>query len=84
LAAIRSQTGIVFQSRNLCPHLNVQRNISLGLTAGKGLPLVDANLMARESLALVGLEDKIDAYPSCPVVNSSGSRWLGRWRCSRA
>jgi polar amino acid transport system ATP-binding protein len=63
LKAIRGEIGIVFQSFNLFPHLNVERNITLGLTAGKGLALAQAKQMTRESLRLVGLEDKIDAYP---------------------
>jgi polar amino acid transport system ATP-binding protein len=63
LAELRRQTGIVFQSYNLFPHLNVERNITLGLTAGKGIPLVQAKRLAHETLGLVGLEDKIGAYP---------------------
>ena len=63
LKSLRGQIGMVFQSYNLFPHLNVERNITLGLTAGKGLAISEARKMARESLAMVGLEDKIDAYP---------------------
>jgi polar amino acid transport system ATP-binding protein len=63
LAELRRQTGIVFQSYNLFPHLSVERNITLGLTAGKGIPLAEAKRLAHETLGLVGLEDKIGAYP---------------------
>jgi polar amino acid transport system ATP-binding protein len=63
LAELRRQTGIVFQSYNLFPHLSVERNITLGLTAGKGVPHAAAKRLARETLGLVGLEDKIGAYP---------------------
>jgi polar amino acid transport system ATP-binding protein len=63
LKSLRRQTGMVFQSYNLFPHLNVERNITLGLTAGKGLPLMEAKRLAEESLSLVGLKDKLDAYP---------------------
>jgi polar amino acid transport system ATP-binding protein len=63
LAELRRQTGIVFQSYNLFPHLSVERNITLGLTAGKGVPLAQAKRLAHETLGLVGLEDKIGAYP---------------------
>lgn len=60
---VRRETGIVFQSFNLFPHLNVERNITLGLTAGKGLPLKESKRKALESLKLVGLEDKVYSYP---------------------
>jgi polar amino acid transport system ATP-binding protein len=63
LKQLRRETGMVFQSYNLFPHLNVERNITLGVTAGQGRPLAKAKRLARESLGLVGLEDKIDAYP---------------------
>jgi polar amino acid transport system ATP-binding protein len=63
LTELRRETGMVFQSYNLFPHLNVERNITLGVTAGQGRPLAEAKRLARESLELVGLEDKIDAYP---------------------
>ena len=63
LKALRRETGIVFQSYNLFPHLSVERNVTLGLTAGKGLPLMEAKRLARDSLSRVGLEDKIGSYP---------------------
>jgi polar amino acid transport system ATP-binding protein len=63
LKALRRETGIVFQSYNLFPHLSVERNVTLGLTAGKGLALMEAQRVAREALGRVGLEDKIGSYP---------------------
>jgi polar amino acid transport system ATP-binding protein len=63
LKELRRETGMVFQSYNLFPHLDVERNITLGMTAGQGRPLAEAKRLAREALGLVGLEDKIDAYP---------------------
>jgi len=63
LKALRRETGIVFQSYNLFPHLSVERNVTLGLTAGKGLPLMEAKRLARDSLSRVGLEAKIGSYP---------------------
>jgi len=63
LKELRRETGIVFQSYNLFPHLNVERNITLGLTAGKGLSQTASKLIAIESLKLVGLEDKIKSFP---------------------
>ncbi len=63
LNALHRAIGIVFQSYNLFPHLSVERNVTLGPTAAKGMKLHEAKLLAREVLALVDLADKIDAYP---------------------
>ncbi len=63
LRALRGEIGIVFQSFNLFPHLTVERNITLGPTEAKGLPLAEARQRAREVLRQVDLEDKIDAMP---------------------
>jgi polar amino acid transport system ATP-binding protein len=63
LRALRRHIGIVFQSYNLFPHLSVERNITLGLTAARGMPLAAARVLARNVLRLVDLEDKIAAYP---------------------
>jgi len=63
LRALRREIGIVFQSYNLFPHLSVERNITLGPTAAKGMPLAAARDLARRVLRMVDLEDKIAAYP---------------------
>ena len=63
LRAFRREIGIVFQSFNLFPHLTVERNITLGLTEAKGVPLEEARKRARDVLRQVDLEDKIDAVP---------------------
>ena len=63
LQALRREIGIVFQSFNLFPHLTVERNITLGLTEAKGVPLEEARKRARDVLRQVGLEDKIGAVP---------------------
>jgi polar amino acid transport system ATP-binding protein len=64
LQALRRDIGIVFQNYNLFPHLSVERNITLGLTEAKGLPLADAKEQARVALRQVGLEDKLAAMPA--------------------
>jgi len=64
LQALRRHIGIVFQNYNLFPHLSVERNITLGLTEAKGLPLADAKEQARVALRQVGLEDKLAAMPA--------------------
>ena len=63
LKALRREIGIVFQSYNLFPHLCVERNITLGPTAAKGMKLAAARELARKVLRIVDLEDKIAAYP---------------------
>jgi len=63
LKALRREIGIVFQSYNLFPHLCVERNITLGPTAAKGMTLAAARELARKVLRMVDLEDKIAAYP---------------------
>jgi polar amino acid transport system ATP-binding protein len=63
LKALRRAIGIVFQSYNLFPHLSVERNVTLGPTAGKGMAHDAARRLAHEVLGLVDLADKIDAYP---------------------
>jgi len=63
LEALRCEIAIVFQAFNLFPHLSVERNLTLGPTATKGVARADARDAALRLLRLVGLEDKIDAYP---------------------
>ena len=63
LRRLRREIGIVFQSYNLFPHLSVERNITLGPTVAKRLPLAAARALAADVLRMVGLEDKLEAYP---------------------
>jgi len=63
LKALRREIGIDFQSYNLFPHLCVERNITLGPTAAKGMTLAAARELARKVLRMVDLEDKTAAYP---------------------
>jgi polar amino acid transport system ATP-binding protein len=62
-ARLRRDVGMVFQSYNLFPHLTVERNITLALTLVKKQSRDDARKRAAEVLGLVGLMDKIAAYP---------------------
>ena len=61
---VRSEVGMVFQHFNLFPHLTVRGNITLAPRMLKGLSEAQANALAVEQLAKVGLSDKIDEYPS--------------------
>ena len=62
-AQLRRDVGIVFQSYNLFPHLTVERNITLALTLVKKQSREEARKRAAEVLSLVGLTDKLTAYP---------------------
>jgi polar amino acid transport system ATP-binding protein len=64
LRKLRQEVGIVFQQFNLFPHLSVSDNITLAPRVVKRQRPEEAREIAREVLARVGLEDKLDAYPS--------------------
>lgn len=55
--------GVVFQHYTLMPWLNALQNIEFALKAA-GYSNGECHAIAREHLALVGLEDSADAYPS--------------------
>lgn len=63
LRQLRRDVGIVFQSYNLFPHLNVLDNITLAPTSVLKEPLPQAREYARELLRKVRLEDKAEAFP---------------------
>ena len=60
---LRQAVGMVFQSYNLFPHLTVERNITLALTLVQKKPKTEARRIAADVLSLVGLSEKIAAYP---------------------
>jgi len=61
---VRQDIGMVFQHFNLFPHLTVRGNITLAPKLLKGVSGAEADKLAEEQLAKVGLSEKIDAYPS--------------------
>jgi polar amino acid transport system ATP-binding protein len=63
LRALRQDIGIVFQSYNLFPHLTIEENIALAPCSVKRISRAKANILAKQVLAQVGLEDKLHAYP---------------------
>jgi polar amino acid transport system ATP-binding protein len=64
LNALRTEVGMVFQSFNLFPHLSVLGNVTVGPRMLRGLSPVQADALARELLAKVGLSAKVDAMPA--------------------
>ena len=64
LADIRNQTlGFVFQSFNLLPKLTARDNVALPLLYA-GVSKRERSRRAEEALKMVGLEDRIDFYPT--------------------
>lgn len=61
---VRQEIGMVFQHFNLFPHLTVRENITLAPKMLKGISAAEADKLAEEQLAHVGLSDRIDYYPS--------------------
>jgi polar amino acid transport system ATP-binding protein len=64
LQQLRSQIGMVFQRFNLYPHLTALQNVSLALTDVKKMPRKAAREKAEAKLGEVGLNDRMDHYPS--------------------
>jgi polar amino acid transport system ATP-binding protein len=63
VARKRAEIGMVFQSFNLFPHMTAVENVALAPMRVAKVPRDEARQRARELLARVGLEDKLDTYP---------------------
>lgn len=63
LRDLRKKIGFIFQGFNLITNVTVGKNIEFALKAG-GYPKAQWSERIRELLTLVGLENKIDSYPS--------------------
>ena len=60
---IRKETGMVFQSFNLFPHLTVRENITLGPRQVRRWGKRKANELAMELLTRVKIPEQVDKYP---------------------
>ncbi|MFQ6395799.1 amino acid ABC transporter ATP-binding protein [Nocardia sp. KC 131] len=60
----RADIGMVFQRFNLFAHLDVLRNVTLGLTGVRGLGKAEAAQRAEAMLERVGMADRMRHYPS--------------------
>lgn len=63
LPAVRQKLGMVFQSYDLFPHMNILDNITLAPTKVQKRRRKEAEAEARELLSRVNLADKEKAYP---------------------
>ncbi|HLV54704.1 MAG TPA: amino acid ABC transporter ATP-binding protein, partial [Actinotalea caeni] len=61
---IRTRIGMVFQQFNLFPHMTVLGNLCLAQQRVLGRGRKEAEQVARENLAKVGLADREGAYPA--------------------
>ncbi|NSW51301.1 MAG: amino acid ABC transporter ATP-binding protein [Anaerolineae bacterium] len=61
--AVRAETGMVFQQFNLFPHLTVLENICLAQQVVRKRSHQEAESIAMELLAKVGIPEKAHAYP---------------------
>jgi polar amino acid transport system ATP-binding protein len=64
LVELRSHIGMVFQQFNLYPTKTVLQNVALAPRLVKGLSRQEAEALALQELARVGLEAKSSSYPS--------------------
>ncbi len=61
---IRGKIGMVFQHFNLFPHMNVLRNVAEAPLRVLKVSAAEAEARGREYLEMVGLADKVDAWPA--------------------
>ncbi|WP_436777505.1 ectoine/hydroxyectoine ABC transporter ATP-binding protein EhuA [Yinghuangia sp. YIM S09857] len=64
IRAMRGRITMVFQQFNLFPNMRVLRNVTEAPIRVHGVPKAEAEERAASLLELVGLRDKLDAYPS--------------------
>jgi ABC-type polar amino acid transport system ATPase subunit len=63
IQAARKQMGMVFQNFNLFSNMKVSDNVAYALKVVKHLEPESIDSIVKDRLAVVGLSDKIDAYP---------------------
>ncbi|RME48256.1 MAG: amino acid ABC transporter ATP-binding protein [Chloroflexi bacterium] len=61
---VRAEVGMVFQQFNLFPHLTALENITLAQRVVRKRDKAEAEEIAHELLAKVGIPEKADSYPS--------------------
>jgi L-cystine transport system ATP-binding protein len=61
---IRRKTAMVFQAFNLFKNKTVLENVMEGLIVARNVPKKEAEEISRKIIGKVGLQEKLDAYPS--------------------
>ena len=64
VSELRKKTAFVFQNYNLFANKTALENVTLGLTAGRGVDKAEAEAIGRRALQKVGLSDRADYYPA--------------------
>jgi polar amino acid transport system ATP-binding protein len=64
LRQVRTKIGMIFQHFNLFPHLNALHNVADPPVRALSVPKKEAEEKAKELLRSVGLEERMDHYPS--------------------
>ena len=64
IADIRKKTAFVFQNYNLFANKTALENVTLGLTAGRGISKREAREIGLEALQKVGMLERAEYYPS--------------------
>lgn len=64
IEAVRMETGMVFQSFNLFPHLTVMQNVTLAPLQVRKWNKVKAEEIGKQLLERVGIPEQADKYPS--------------------
>jgi polar amino acid transport system ATP-binding protein len=63
LARFRARIGMVFQQFDLFPHMTALQNVMSGPVIVKKMPRAEAEIVARDLLAKVGLDALTDRFP---------------------
>ena len=64
MTKVRAEIGFVFQSFNLYPHMTALENTTIAPRKVKNMSKKEAEKLGRKMLTRVGLEDRIDHYPT--------------------
>jgi len=64
MTQIRAEIGFIFQSFNLYPHMTALENTTIAPIKVRKMKKAEAEKVGREMLTRVGLEDRIDHYPT--------------------
>ena len=80
---VRNTSSMVFQQFNLYPHLTVMGNLTLAPVKLFGKTRREAQELARHYLAVVGLEEKANAYPATLSGGQQQRVAIARALCSQ-